>query len=233
LGALTQVISLGTISQAEVQLVDGHQKEQDALAFMDTIERGLVRSVSSPGPRSADDLNFTFDLLYTGAKFSQEGNPLKPIFVVNAKQNPSYPFAANESEACKIKSLLHVIQTEGENVPEGGTQYTVKNGDSLWNIASHFYGDPTFHLLLAASNNIPDNRMNQLISGQPITIDPIGKFRANNQLLFVDKGDSLWGISNDRLKAKEKFSSMKKSNSQMITNPNLIYPIEVLHSPSQ
>jgi LysM repeat protein len=232
LGALAQIITVGIVQQADVQMIDGHQKEQEALDFINTYEKTLITPVSSAGPQNPNGSTFTLDFLYTDAKFSREGNPLHPTFVVNAKQNTTYPHAANESEACQIKKLLKVIQTEGQNIPADGTEHTVVTGDSLWKLASHFYGDGGFHLLVAATNDIPDNQMNTLRVGQKVKIEPIGTFRTNNQILLVAKGDSMWQIAQQRTGGVSAFPRFQKTNSRLISDPNRIYPIEILHSPS-
>jgi nucleoid-associated protein YgaU len=198
------------------------------LQFISEIEKGMIQPVVAPGPYKPKDAQFTLNLLYNSATFTSSGN--HPAFAMKATQNRTYPYAANQSIACEIMNWLHVIQTEGQNINERGTPYQVANGDSLWKIANHFYGDGRLHLLVAAANGIPDNKMNALPRGKKIMIQPIGMFRANNQLLFVNRGDSMWRIASRREGGSNAFAALKTTNAGIVSNPDRIYPIEVLRS---
>nr|AGS51793.1 LysM domain protein [uncultured bacterium contig00053] len=55
-------------------------------------------------------------------------------------------------------------------IPREGVNYTIRWGDTLWDIAAAFYRDPWQYRRIAAHNNIPNP--NYIISGRTIRIPP-------------------------------------------------------------
>jgi nucleoid-associated protein YgaU len=55
-------------------------------------------------------------------------------------------------------------------IPPEGAEYTVNWGDTLWDIAAAFYGNPQLYTQIARHNNIPNP--NRIISGTTIRIPP-------------------------------------------------------------
>lgn len=101
--------------------------------------------------------------------------------------------------------------------PSGETVYTVVKGDTLSGIASK-YG--TTYQKLAEYNGI--SNPNIIHIGQKIRI-PNGGSIPNYQTYTVKKGDTLSGIAN---KFGTTYQKIAKDNN--ISNPNLIYPNQVL-----
>lgn len=223
-GALVQIVTVGMVPQADVQFSDGHQAEADALRFMLQYELSKLQSVSAPDPQ--DQGGFPIEFLYQSAAFRKDGT--RPILSITASQNTSN--LPNEGEACTIREALVELQTGGKHIGPNGTNYTVVPGDSLWNIATRLYGNGRYYLLIAAANGIPSEQMDRLPVKTSLRIDSIATFRTRKDILLVMKDDSIWKIASKHAAVTGSFKSLENANTGL-TDPNLIYPVQVLHIP--
>jgi nucleoid-associated protein YgaU len=55
-------------------------------------------------------------------------------------------------------------------IPREGVNYTIRSGDTLWDISEAFYRDPWLYPRIAQHNNI--RNPNLIISGRTIRIPP-------------------------------------------------------------
>lgn len=111
-------------------------------------------------------------------------------------------------------SNIYGVQTNAT----GKTYYTIKRGDTLWEIANKY---ETTIQNIASWNNIKN--VNLIYPGQRIVI--FGKSRNVKEQRYytVKKGDNLWSISRRYGVTVNWIVSMNE-----IKNPNLIYPGQVL-----
>ena len=125
--------------------------------------------------------------------------------------------------------------------PEKGT-YLVKSGDSLWSISENFYKSGYNWVDIAKANKLENPGMifagNKLIipKAEPKiiadkTISPkmeIDQSIAGNSYT-IEKGDSLWNISVRAYGDGFSWTRIAKANS--LSNPNLIFPGNILKIP--
>jgi hypothetical protein len=225
LGAIAQIVSLGFVPQADVQAIDGHRDTESALLLMSQIEASELSPTPAAGPQVKNGVKL--DFLFTGGGFRQDGGV--PILSITSSQNQK--LLPNRGEACTMKEFLVQMQTGGKNVGPKGTDYTVVGGDSLWGIAKKSYGDGHYHLLVAAANNIPLTKMNQLRTNQKLRLEPVSAYRSRGDIFFVTRGDNLWKLAASQKSGVALLPSLIQQNSASLPDPNIIYPIQVLHVP--
>ena len=75
-------------------------------------------------------------------------------------------------------SVTNTRPTSG-NAPSGGTSYTVKKGDCLWNIAKKFYGNGAKYTIIAEANKGKIKKPNLIYPGMVLTI-PNASTTTNN-----------------------------------------------------
>ena len=143
-----------------------------------------------------------------------------------------------------IKSQSQITNT-GDSTQTQEITYTVKKGDTLWNIAQKFYGKGQDWKKIADANNISNSRKLEIgkeltIPGVTNSIQTQQNTKINSQTTpkefpvkpitganyKVVKGDTLWQISIRAYGDGFKWTKIAKENH--LKNPNLIYPGNML-----
>lgn len=70
----------------------------------------------------------------------------------------------------KKKATVTDTRPTSDNAPSGGTTYTVKKGDCLWNIAKKFYGNGSKYTIIAEANKGKIKKPNLIYAGMVLTI---------------------------------------------------------------
>ena len=225
LGAVVQIVTLGFVPQAQVQAIDGHKAIEESLQLMESYEKGMLSDAKAANEK--DVSGFTLDFLFADARFLNVDNVL--VLSIMSSQNTSN--LPNRGEACLIRKAMDEIKTGGENVGPEGTEYEVKSADSLWRLAERFYGNPKYHLILAGENNIELSNINKLYPGEKLILRPLGEVRKSSDFILVAKKDSLWSIASRDGRARS-YGKLQNANRSWLPNPDLIYPLQVIRTPS-
>lgn len=118
-----------------------------------------------------------------------------------------------------------------DEAPPGGstTTHTVVPGDTLWDLAQRFYGDPWLFALIAAANHIPNP--NLIFPGHVLVIPPRpGPPPPSAPVTHtVVPGDTLWDLAKRFYGDPFRYHQIAAANG--ITNPDLIFPGQVLVIP--
>jgi len=125
------------------------------------------------------------------------------------------------------------IMEQTESKPKEGNQYTVSEGDTLWNIAENAYGDGFKWVDIAKDNNIEN--ASTIEKGQKLNIPQLSDTKMENEKMAMDdsytvvKGDSLWEIAVKEYGDGFKWVDIAKANN--LDNPNIIHTGNVLELP--
>lgn len=83
--------------------------------------------------------------------------------------------------------------------PSCASTYTVQNGDTLWSIAQHFYGNGAYwHVLYAANTGVVGSNPNYIKPGERLCIPPSSAGKSAGTLpmpYVVQSGDTLSGLA--------------------------------------
>lgn len=121
------------------------------------------------------------------------------------------------------------------NTPPGGA-YTVKVGDTLWDIAGRQYNNSYKWVEIARANALVNPDL--ILVGQKLTLPKLEKGetsststdgRPKQSRYTVVQGDTLWDISHRMYGDAYKWPQVARAN--MLANPDLIYPGNVLTLP--
>lgn len=155
-----------------------------------------------------------------------------------SKANPSI---LNQGEATISATIT---SSTGEQLP---TTYEVKPGDNLWMIAEKYYGDGFRWVDLAQNNNLSASGAIEI--GQVLNIpvlesklvpSPTAEVTDNTENKtekdvsashVVTKGDCLWNIAVKAYGNGYRWVDIYQANRDVISNPDLIYPGQVLRLP--
>lgn len=131
------------------------------------------------------------------------------------------------------------------------SEYVVKAGDTLWNIAEQIYSDGQLYSRISRDNNLsnPDKILvgQKLVIGSQDSIKGEGgtlkgsitdKAWSDDKTVYVNytivKGDSLWKIADRELGDPYLWTELYQINKVAIgSNPDLIYPNTVLRIPTE
>ena len=108
----------------------------------------------------------------------------------------------------------------GEQLP---AQYTVKKGDSLWNISEKAYGSGYNWVDVYAANKTVIKNPDVLLEGSKITLPKVEKKEITYQ---VRKGDNLWNIA--AAYCGSGFDYPKIASANQISDANVIEPGKIL-----
>ncbi|HEY9682034.1 MAG TPA: LysM peptidoglycan-binding domain-containing protein [Oculatellaceae cyanobacterium] len=117
--------------------------------------------------------------------------------------------------------------TDGAQATDAGSDYTVKSGDCLWNIAKDKLGDATKWTEIYKLNSDTLGSNPSLIhTGTTIHLPGQSIAHAGEATKYVVKsGDNLWNISKSHLGDATKWGDVYKLNHDVIgANPSLIRP---------
>ena len=142
--------------------------------------------------------------------------------------NLSY-LTANETKLGNIESMI--LQAEEKGKPAEPDTYTVIRGDYLWKIASksEIYNDPYAWSRIYTSNT------DQIKDANLIYVDQV--FRIPRQVgpneHLVVRGEFLSKISGyaNVYGSPFKWNRIYEANKEVVTDPNVIYPYQVLNIP--
>lgn len=104
------------------------------------------------------------------------------------------------------------------------SQYVVKSGDTLWDIAKLFLGDATRYKEIMSLNGLTSDRI------YPGQILKIPTNNSNQQILYtVKKGNTLWGIAKQFLGNGTEYKKIMEANG---LTTDIIYPGQILKIPT-
>jgi nucleoid-associated protein YgaU len=160
----------------------------------------------------------------------------------------SNPSISNDGEATESAS---VMSPTGIQLP---TTHTVVQGETLWAIAERYYGDGEKWSDLVRENGMADNGMVEI--GQVISVPVLAgteavaeaaepaeeaiKLEPTSEQPTVVKeaddytvvaGDSLWNIALATYNDGYRWGDIYNANKNLITDPDMIYPGQVLVLP--
>ncbi|MGE2714431.1 LysM peptidoglycan-binding domain-containing protein [Mycolicibacterium litorale] len=115
----------------------------------------------------------------------------------------------------------------GDHTAAPAMEYTVVRGDTLWDIAEQFYGDPRLYPIIVAANDLPDPDVIEpgqvlVIPARPTPDDPPVTY-------VVQEGDTLWDIATRFYGNPLKYRLLASVN--RIANPDVITPGQQLTIP--
>jgi nucleoid-associated protein YgaU len=153
---------------------------------------------------------------------------LKDRFAALQANNLSF-LTANETKLNNIESMI--LQAEEKGKPAEPDTYTVMRGDYLWKIAgkSEIYNDPYAWSRIYTSNT------DQIKDANLIYVDQV--FRIPRQVgpneHLVVRGEFLSKIAGyaNVYGSPFKWQRIYEANKEVVTDPNVIYPYQVLNIP--
>jgi nucleoid-associated protein YgaU len=145
------------------------------------------------------------------------------------KENNLALLTANETKLNNIESMI--LQAEEKGKPAVPDTYTVMRGDYLWKIASksEIYSDPYAWSRIYTSNTDQIKDANLIYTNQvfriPRSVGP-------NEHLVV-RGEFLSKISGyaNVYGSPFKWQRIYEANKDVVTDPNVVYPYQVLNIP--
>ena len=168
--------------------------------------------------------NLSSDVLQIGQVLSVPSNSVSAVNTYTVKSGDSLWSIANKynTTVSNLKSLNNlssdvlqigqVLNVPSSSVSAGNT-YTVKSGDSLWNIANR-YGISVAEL--KSLNNL---------SGDVLQIGQVLNVPSSNNVYIVKSGDSLWSIANRYGTSVSELKSLNNLSSNSLTiGQELILP---------
>lgn len=149
--------------------------------------------------------------------------------LVAAKENNLSFLTANETKLNNIESMI--LQAEEKGKPAEPDTYTVIRGDYLWKIAgkSEIYNDPYAWSRIYTSNT------DQIKDANLIYVDQV--FRIPRQVgpneHLVVRGEFLSKIAGyaNIYGSSFQWNKIYEANKDFVTDPNVIYPYQVLNIP--
>lgn len=150
-----------------------------------------------------------------------------------------------------LPDLLHLrrlhpetISTSTEQASGLVEQHLVESGESLWQIAQDYYGDPLLYPALAAANNLDSQaklRVGQVIELPVLQVASQDQTSQDKQLSSstfsveyeVAPDDCLWSIAQAELGDPYRWPEIYQLNRNLIgSNPDLILPKQKLQLPT-
>jgi nucleoid-associated protein YgaU len=145
------------------------------------------------------------------------------------KENNLALLTANETKLNNIESML--MQAEEKGKPAEPDTYTVMRGDYLWKIAakSEIYSDPYAWSRIYTSNTDQIKDANLIYAKQVFRIPRVV---GPNEHLVV-RGEFLSKISGyaNVYGSPFKWQRIYEANKDVVTDPNVVYPYQVLNIP--
>ena len=111
---------------------------------------------------------------------------------------------------------------QGSNTNNSGRVYTVKKGDTLWDIAERFLGSGTRYREIKILNNLEGDT---IYEGQTLKIPQNSSIGDSIRLYTVQKGDTLWQISKNLLGDANRYKEIQAENG---LQTDVIYPGQIL-----
>lgn len=145
------------------------------------------------------------------------------------KENNLALLTVNETKINNIESML--LQAEEKGKPAEPDTYTVMRGDYLWKIASksEIYSDPYAWSRIYTSNTDQIKDANLIYTDQVFRIPRVV---GPNEHLVV-RGEFLSKISGyaNIYGSPFKWNKIYEANKDVVTDPNVVYPYQVLNIP--
>lgn len=131
----------------------------------------FIVSRQMPDGKMIFDTNMTVSLeSYTVKEQAKEGFDL--IVSIKLKQYKAYGTKVVKVSSNQA-SVTNQRSTTNSPAPKKPTTYTVKSGDSLWNIAKQIYGDGSKYTIIADANKDKITTPNMIHPNQVLTIPAI------------------------------------------------------------
>ena len=131
----------------------------------------FIVSRQMPDGKMIFDTNMTVSLeSYTVKEQAKEGFDL--IVSIKLKQYKAYGTKVVKVSSNQA-SVTNQRSTTNSPAPKKPTTYTVKSGDSLWNIAKQIYGDGSKYTIIADANKDKITTPNMIHPNQVLTIPTI------------------------------------------------------------
>ena len=133
-----------------------------------------------------------------------------------------------QDKIAALEANLAALSTKLEGIND---KYTVIKGDYLWKIAKKpdIYNDPYQWIRIFCVNRDNIKNADLIYPEQVLTIQ---RTLAKNEYL-VQKGDDLKKIAGSVLGDPAKWTKIYESNKDVISNPKLLYPWQVLSVPKE
>jgi len=181
---------------------------------------------------------------------STSGSPTKIASTPGVKPathavSPSPSHAHASAEDATDASGSAPDQTGDQTADQAGDQsadaadatsdYTIKSGDNLWNIAKDHMGSGLkWHEIYNMNKDVLGSNPDLIFSGVKLKL-PGGDLAgagADASKYVVKSGDCLWNIAKDQMHDASKWSELYKANADVIgSNPRLIMPGQELTLP--
>jgi nucleoid-associated protein YgaU len=133
-----------------------------------------------------------------------------------------------QDKIAALEANLSALSTKLEGIND---KYTVIKGDYLWKIAKKpdIYNDPYQWIRIFCVNRDNIKNADLIYPEQVLTIQ---RTLAKNEYL-VQKGDDLKKIAGSVLGDPAKWTKIYESNKDVISNPQMLYPWQVLSVPKE
>jgi LysM repeat protein len=150
----------------------------------------------------------------------------------DANSHPEQNQPGHEAGTAGGDNVVDRVQEINQVGEAPTTNYTVHNGDNLWDIARNQLGDGSrweeiYHL----NQNVLGENPRLIMPGTELQL-PGGEAAANGIAsdYTVQSGDNLWDISKDHLAGGEHWHELYQGNEGVIgANPDMIHPGQHLH----
>jgi len=138
-------------------------------------------------------------------------------------------FLNGRKKGTNLLDSEHNVTLEGGKVletgKEGGGEYIVEKGDSLWKIALKRYNDGYQWVEIAKANNLKN--VGLILPGQKLNLPELAVKEAPKAMIegneyVVKKGDCLWNIAIGKYNDGYKWVDIFQANKGLIKNPDYI-----------
>jgi LysM repeat protein len=182
-------------------------------AYYDLFEVAKEHSAAKYGPDPNDPSRPVRSQIQNFVEFNVDGNKLTGItYEIDQSVNDGEPYVVDAFGI--IKGEIVKVEASGGKTNEETdiTAYTVKSGDTLWDIALKF--DISYKEI---------QKLNNLTNPNLINPGLILNIPSEEKVTYtVKSGDTLWGIA---LKYGTTYQNIQELNN--IANPNVIYPGQI------
>lgn len=148
-------------------------------------------------------------------------------------QTDASPMSTDAINQSQPQDVTGLTGDQAVGAPTTPTQYTIRAGDCLWNIAKDQLGDSLkWQDIFNANKDILGNNPDLIHPGTTINLPGHDVATQGASNYVVKSGDSLWKISQDLLGDGSRWNELYQANASIIgDNPRLIMPGQELTIP--